>query len=133
LVSSFLHLNLSPDAKRFPEALFKTIYIFVGKEAKSDLEVTAEAEAKASRSKGEDRRRLADCCLSRIQGKAGEEKWQLLKWMQRQREKKQDWPSKSKQREKAEEASLISVEAKAKSKAAEESRLAAVGKARSTF
>jgi hypothetical protein len=76
LVSSFLHLNLSPDAKRFPEALFKTIYIFVGKEAKSDLEVTAEAEAKAkaSRSKGEDRRRFADCCLSRIQGKAGEEK-----------------------------------------------------------
>jgi hypothetical protein len=69
LVSSFLHLNLSPDAKRFPEALFKTIYIFVGKEAKSDLEVTAEAEAKASRS-----RRSADCCLSRIQGKAGEEK-----------------------------------------------------------
>jgi hypothetical protein len=127
LVSSFLHLNLSPDAKRFPEALFKTIYIFVGKEAKSDLEVTAEAEAKASRS-----RRFADCCLSRIQGKE-KKKWQLLKWMQRQREKKQDWPSKSKQREKAEEASLISVEAKAKSKAAEESRLAAVGKARSTF
>ena len=74
LVSSFLHLNLSPDAKHFPEALFKTIYIFVGKEAKSDLEVTAEAEAEASRSKGEDRRRFADCCLSRIQGKAGEEK-----------------------------------------------------------
>ena len=74
MVSSFLHLNLSPDAKRFPKALFKTIYIFVGKEAKSDLEVTAEAEAKASRSKGEDRRRFADCCLSRIQGKAGEEK-----------------------------------------------------------
>jgi hypothetical protein len=40
----------------------------------SSIEATAEAEAKASRNKGKDSRRFADCHPSRIQGKAGEEK-----------------------------------------------------------
>ena len=69
-----------------------------------------------------------------FKAKPGKKKWQLLKPMQRQREKKQDWPSKWKQtKAKAEVASLISAEAKAKSMAAEEARLAAEGKARSMF
>jgi hypothetical protein len=65
-----------------------------------------------------------------FKAKPGKKKWQQLKPMQRQREKKQDWPSKWKQtKAKAEVASLISAEAKAKIKTGEEALEAAKAEA----